>query len=130
MLGIGTLHATDKCHAHAAGQKWIFSIGFLSPSPARVTKNVYVWRPESNTVEDTVVALAHRLIMLGACLARNYFTHLLHDRRIPSRGHSNCLWKHCGVSRVRHSMQCLAPCLVVRDAETRYCDRIVLKLSC
>src|SRR6185503_3603880 len=51
MLEIVALYSSDESNTHAAGQEWIFSVGLLSPSPARITEDVDVWRPEGQSIE-------------------------------------------------------------------------------
>src|SRR5437870_294709 len=43
---IVSLHSRNKCHAHLCCEEWIFAVGFLAASPARVTKNIDVGGPE------------------------------------------------------------------------------------
>lgn len=46
-LGIkATLQSLNEIEDVLRGSKWIFSWGFLTPSPSRIPKRVYIWRKE------------------------------------------------------------------------------------
>ena len=51
ILRIVTLQSFDECDTEPAGEVRIFAVGFLSASPARVAKDIDVWRPEGETVK-------------------------------------------------------------------------------
>src|SRR5215831_18095164 len=46
VFGIVPLQSFNESDTQAACQVWILSVSFLSAAPARVAKDVYVWRPE------------------------------------------------------------------------------------
>ena len=59
-----TLHACDKCHAHARRQEGILSKGFLPASPARIAKDVDVRSPEVEAFKDIAVPVTQTLTCL------------------------------------------------------------------
>src|ERR1019366_5408082 len=63
---IVALHARDKRHAHARRQKWVFAIGFLTPSPPGIAKDIAVRRPKVQPFKDVAMRIAHASDVTGA----------------------------------------------------------------
>ena len=70
MIEVVALHAADKGDAQPAGEERIFAVGLLAAAPARIAEDVDVGRPEGQAIEDAVIALALRLVVLGAGFRR------------------------------------------------------------
>src|SRR6266567_8312677 len=66
MIGIIALYTVNKGDTHAAGQERIFSVRLLTAAPTWVAKDIDVRRPEGESVEDAMVALALSLIEFRA----------------------------------------------------------------
>jgi hypothetical protein len=66
VVGIVALYAVDEGNSQSGGQERVFAVGFLAAAPAGIAKDVDVGRPEGESIEDSVVALALRLVVLGA----------------------------------------------------------------
>src|ERR1039457_2073135 len=52
VIQIAPLHSANECNAKAAGEERIFAVGFLAATPAGIAKDVDVWRPEGQAIED------------------------------------------------------------------------------
>src|SRR5690606_20684430 len=50
------LQPLDEPHAETACQIRVFSVGLMPASPARITEDIHVWRPEGETLVDIRVA--------------------------------------------------------------------------
>ena len=118
MIEVVALNSADEGDAQAAGQERVFAVSFLAAAPARVAKDVDVGRPEGEPVEDAVVALSLRLVVLGAGFLRDDVAHALHDGAVPGGRHADGLRKHGGIPGPRHAVESLVPCLVIGHAET------------
>ncbi len=119
VVRIAALHAFDEGAPHASGEERIFAVGLLPAPPARVAKDIDIRRPEGQPVEDAVIALALRLVELGAALGGDDVAHLVDDRRIPRRGHADGLREDGRVAGAGDPVERLIPGLVVGDAEAR-----------
>src|ERR1035438_3983199 len=75
ILRIVPLHASNKCHAHPAGEERIFSVGLLAAPPARIAKNVDVGRPKGKTEEHFMLVIPDGLVVLGTCLGGDCRAH-------------------------------------------------------
>src|SRR5579862_6347324 len=109
MIRIVTLYAGDEGYAHPAGEEWIFAVGLLAASPARVAKNVDVGRPERQAVEDAVIAFLLGAVVLGARFGGDDVAHGVDHLRVPGRGHADGLWKDRGVAGAGDSVEGLVP---------------------
>src|SRR5690242_15849004 len=58
ILGIVTLKPFNESYSHGAVEEWIFTVGFLSATPANVASQVGVWRAHHQP-STVVVALEH-----------------------------------------------------------------------
>ncbi len=70
-LRVGALQAADEVHAQRRGQVRVFAVGLLPAPPARIAKDVDVWRPEGQAKVDLVDVMAQSLVVLGASLGRD-----------------------------------------------------------
>ena len=128
ILRIVALHACNIGHAHARGQKRVFAVGFLTSSPAGITKDVDVGRPKVQARHEVVFPSAHRLYMLDASLGADDHRHLVDGRHIKGGGQANGLRKLRGAV-VQHAVQRLAPPVVSRDVEARNGPGLVHQLG-
>ena len=119
IFGIVALHAGDKRHAHAAGEKRIFAIGLLAASPARVAKDVDVGGPEGESEEHLMVVFAHGLVVLGARFGGDGLAHAMHETGVPGGGHADNLREVRGVARKSDAVQTFVPPIVFGNAEAR-----------
>ena len=125
---IVALHAGDKRHAHARCQKWIFAVSFLTASPAGIAKDIDVRRPEVQSFKDVAVPIAHASNVTGAPFYANHNGHTVDRIGVKSRGQANRLGE-LGGSVPSHTMQRLAPPVVVRHIQPRDGARLVYELG-
>ena len=97
---IVSLHAGDEGDAHARRQEWIFAVGLLAASPARVAKDVDVWRPEVQAFEDAAVPFAHRLDVLDSSFDPDGLGHAVNGLRIKGCGQADRLGKLGGAAAI------------------------------
>jgi hypothetical protein len=129
MLQVLALHSVDKGYAQSGGQEWVFAVGFLAAAPAGIAKDVDVGRPEGQSIEDAVVALALRLVVLGAGFGGDDVAHGVDDRGVPGGGHADGLGKDGGVAGAGDAMQGFVPGLVVGNAEAGNGSGPIFKLT-
>ncbi len=85
MLGAGggfhklavTLKPLNKCRTHFGGQVRVLAVGLLSSSPAGVTENIDVGRPEGKTLIDAVVTLFFSCVVFCTGFVGNGCCHFL-----------------------------------------------------
>src|SRR5256886_5990189 len=71
ILGIVALQSLDEFDSEPAREVRIFAVGFLAAAPARVAKDIDVWRPEGETIKPAPIAVPLGLVILGAGLVRD-----------------------------------------------------------
>ena len=119
VFGIVALYAGDKRHAHAAGEKRIFTVGLLAAAPARVAKDIDVRSPEGEAEEHLMVVFAHGLVVLGARFGGDGFAHAMHEAGVPGGCHADDLRKVGGVAGKSDAVQTFVPPIVFGNAEAR-----------
>ena len=62
------LQSADIGLPQAGGEIGIFTVGFMAAAPAGITKDIYIGRPEAQTVVDITVSLFGELVEFGAAL--------------------------------------------------------------
>ncbi len=124
---IVTLQSSDIGNAHAAGEKRIFAVSFLSAAPARVTEDIQIRGPEIQAAHDARMSFAHILHVLDAPLDANLVRHDMNSSSIEGRCQSNRLGI-LGYTLVDHSVERLTPPLICRNVEPRNRRGIVLHL--
>ena len=122
------MHPGHESDAHAAGQEGIFAIGLLAAAPAGIAKDVDVWRPEGEAIEDAVIAFALRLIVFGAGFVGDDVTHRVHHRGIPGGRHADGLREDGRIAGAGDPVKSFAPSLIIGHTEARHGGRPVLKL--
>src|ERR1039458_2229578 len=87
IMRVIALKAPDKGYSHAACQVWIFSVGLLPPSPARIAENIDIGRPERQTGKDAVVIMPKSIVVFGPALDCYRISHLRsEERRVGKEG--------------------------------------------
>ncbi len=127
VMRIVALHAGDKGHAHARGQKRVFAVGLLAAAPAGIAKDIDVGRPEVETFKDVAVACSHRLHMLDAALDADGRGHLVDGRSVEGGGQADGLRKFCG-SVAHDAVQRLAPPVVGGHVKPGNGTRLIYQL--
>src|ERR1017187_1111120 len=121
-------HASNKCHAHPAGEERIFSVGLLAAPPARIAKNVDVGRPKGKTEEHFMLVIPDGLVVLGTCLGGDCRAHGVNKVGVPSGGHSDHLRKICRVASKCNAVQTFVPPVVLGNTQPRDRRRMVAHL--
>ncbi len=111
------LQALDERDAHAGGQVWVFAVGFLAATPARVAEDVDVGRPEGEPLVDAALALAQGLVVLGARFVGDRRGDLRHEIEVPGGRQADGLREDGGDARAADAVQALVPPVVLGHAE-------------
>ena len=72
------LEAAYKFYSKRAGEKRIFTVRLLPPSPPRISENVDIRRPDSQALEADVIGCSTFNIELGASLSTNDIAHTVY----------------------------------------------------
>ena len=119
---IVALQAGYKCDAHLGGEERVFTVGFLTASPARIAKNIDVRRPYRQTVVPVAVAqLLHALRIFGAKFSGDHIRVFVKQVGIERRRQPNRLREHSRVAFARHPVKAFAPPVVARDSQPGNC---------
>jgi hypothetical protein len=127
IMRIVALHSGDVRNRHAAGQERILAVGFLSPAPARIPKDVHVGRPEIEPFHRARIALLHRFVVLDAAFDTDRLRHLVNGRSVECGGERDRLGEFRRAFG-RNSVKRLAPPVVSRNSEPRNRARVVDEL--
>src|SRR5436853_2163192 len=103
-MSIIPLHPSDKSHRHTRAQEWILAVGLLSAAPARIAKDVDVWRPKVEPLKDVRMTGAFVLRVFDPALGGNRRRHLMNTGHVECRRKSDGLRKFCGAVH-RDTMQ-------------------------
>lgn len=112
-----SLQAFDKTYSEPGSQVRIFSIGFMSASPARITENIDIRRPDRKTFVDIAVAVLCKFVMLCALLGRNNLRRTLYRILIEHGRKRNCLREHGRHAGACRTVQTLVPPVIRRNTE-------------
>ncbi len=96
ILRIVALYSGHVRNRKASAQKGIFSVGFLTAAPARITENVNVRRPEIEALENIGVPCPLGLHMLDAAFNADRSRHLVDARNVKRCGKPDRLGKFGG----------------------------------
>src|SRR5579863_4792411 len=129
ILRIVSLKTGYKSDSHAAGEEGIFAISFLPASPARITKDVDIRRPEVETFHNVAPSRLHCEVVLGSRLDADDDRHLVNQGVVESSRKPNGLRKNGGGPRIGDTVQSLAPPVVLRHIKPRNCPRLVHELG-
>src|SRR5260370_1045368 len=119
IVRVVALQAGNECHADAAGEKRIFSVGFLAAPPARVAKDVDIGRPKGETEVPPGVSALNCIIVFGARFAGDHIGDAMDQLRVPRGRKANGLGEDGGITRAGDAVQPPVPPVVCRNAETR-----------
>ena len=120
-----TLQPFDKRNSHSGSEKRIFTVGFHTASPARITKNIDIGCPESQSLINSPFSTMRVIIVFSAGFVRNGISYVEHHRIVPHGSHPDCLRKNRGQSRACHTMQTFVPPVVGRNAQSTDFRRII-----
>src|SRR5690606_554614 len=114
IFGIIPLQAFYKLNPHNTCQKWIFTVSFLSTSPARIAENIHVRRPKSQALITATLISADKFVVLRSTLITNSGSNVKHQCGVKSSGKAYRLREYCGAPRTSYAMERLIPPLVLR----------------
>ena len=104
-----SLQSVDDGQSHPLRQVRVFAVGLLSASPAGVTVNVDVRRPERQTLIAFNFTLLLGLLGLSACLVADSGKYTVHQFVIPCRCHHGGDGKYGGKAVASYAVQCFVP---------------------
>ena len=106
---ICTLQATNHPQSHLGVHEWVFTIGLLTTSPARVAEDVDVGCPERQTTIALEFILASGHCVLGTRLVAHCRIDAFQQCVVERAGHTDALWEDGGYPVAPYAVQCLAP---------------------
>src|ERR1043165_2320711 len=95
ILRIVTLESFNECYSETAGEIWIFSVSLLPASPARVAKDIDVWRPKRETIKPVVVTMSLCFVVLGPRLVGDHPRDAVDEGRIEGGAETDRLRENC-----------------------------------
>ena len=115
-----SLQAVDYSQSHAFCQIGVFAVGLLSASPARITEDVDVRRPERQTLIalDSTVLLG--FLVFGTCLVADCRENLIDQLVVPRCRHHGGNGEYGGEAVSPYAVQGFAPPLELGDAQPWY----------
>src|SRR5690606_1004213 len=114
-----TLQTFHKFDAHKRGEKWIFTIGFLTSTPARVAKNIDIGRPKCQPLIALTQAPESKFMVLCARFITDDCRYFAHQFFIETGSKPDGLRKNSCGARARDTVQRLVPPFVSWDIQTR-----------
>src|SRR5947207_3498769 len=95
ILGIVALQSLDEFDSEPAREVRIFAVGFLAAAPARVAKDIDVWRPEGETIKAAPIPVPLRLVILRARLFRDDSRDAVDQSRVERCSKTDGLREYC-----------------------------------
>lgn len=127
MLGAGgcfeiftvALQSLDEGDAETGGQIGVLAVRFVTAAPSRITEDIYVRRPESQTFVNVAIALGRLHIVLCAGFRGDHFRDSLEIFLIEHRSQADGLRKHGSGTGARHAMERLVPPVIGGNVQSR-----------
>src|SRR5207247_3775954 len=116
--GIVALQSLDKFDSEPAREVRIFAVGFLAAPPARIAKDIDVWRPEGETIKPAPIPSPLRLVILGSCLFRDDSRDTADQLRVEGRAETDGLREYCRDAE-SDAVQRIVPPVVLGKGGTR-----------
>ena len=123
------LYTVDVLYAKLCRKIRVFAVGLLSPSPAWVTEDVDVGRPDGDALEFVNVARLFIPLVFGTGFNACYLACTAQKRPVKSRCKPDSLREKSGDARTGKPVQALVPPVVCRHAKTLYRLGIVFQLA-
>src|SRR6266550_8962059 len=95
ILLIVALQSLDEFDSEPAREVRIFAVGFLAAAPARVAKDIDVWRPEGETIKPAPIPAPLRLVILRARLFRDDSRDTVDQLRVERCSKTDGLREYC-----------------------------------
>ncbi len=129
IVRIVALQAGDEGYAEASREERIFTVGFLAASPARITEDIYVGRPESETVIAAEVVVGDGVVVFGASFGGNNVGDGVKEIGVPGGGETDGLREDGGDAGASYAVEAFVPPVVGGNLETRDGGSDVLHLG-
>ena len=129
VFGIIALESFNELNCHTAGEEGVLAIGFLPASPARITEDVDVGRPECQSGIYAPYIIAEEVMVFGPCFIGDGRGHPEHQVFIKGGGQPYGLRKYRGFSGPCHTVQAFIPPVVGRYSQTRNGFTVVEELG-
>jgi hypothetical protein len=122
-LGVET---GDEGDTETAGEEGVLAIGFLTTSPAGITKDVDVGGPEGEAVKPAGVAVELRVVIFAASFGGDDVSNAMQEVGVPSGGQADSLRENGGDAGIGDAVEALIPPVVGGNVEARYrCGNIL-----
>ena len=122
------LQSFDEADAEPGGQIGILSVGFMSPSPARVTKNVDVRAPDGQAFIDIPVSVAALSVVFCPRLIRNNVSDFLLKVLIKHGSQADGLRKNRGGTGTGNTVKHFIPPVIGRNSKPRDRGCVIFQL--
>ena len=113
-----SLESFYKCNTQAAGQIRIFSVSLMSASPSWITKNIYIGRPQGQSLVNVSVSLLGNSVVFCTGFGGNGICDFTNQIGVESCTKTNCLRKYSCLSSSCDSVKSFIPPVVCRNAQT------------
>ena len=113
------MQSTDYGQSHARCQVGVFTVGLLSASPAGVTEDVDVGRPEREALVALDIAAVLGLLGLYTGLVADRRKHLVQQLVVPRGSHAHGDGEDGGIAVAAYAVQGFVPPLELGYAEAR-----------
>ena len=115
-----TLYALHEFHTESGGQIRVLTVSLMASSPAGVTENIHIGRPESQSFVNIPVSMFGILIVLCAAFCGYDIAHLFHFLIVESRSHTDSLGEHGSHTGPCHAVQGFIPVIISRHIQAFY----------
>ena len=116
---IVALEAGDEGYAEAGGEEGIFAVGFLAASPAGIAENIYIGRPESETVVAAGVVVCDGVVVFGTGFGGDDVGDGVEKIGVPGGGEADGLRENGGDAGTGDAVEAFVPPIVGGDLQTR-----------
>ena len=115
---IMSLKAFNISHTQSGGQIRVFSEGLMTSSPSGVSKNIYIGRPEGQSLVNIGIIKFLLHIKFRTRFCRNCFSQFLKQILIKACSKSHCLREYGSDTRSCHAVKSFIPPVVRLNAKT------------
>ncbi len=121
-----SLQAFNKSHPHPGGKAGVLPIGFVPPSPSRVSEKVDIRRPEGKALIQASIPFFYLLIIFRPSLRCDDIPDFFQEFIIKRSRQANRLGKYRSRTRPGHSVKGFIPPIIIRNPQPLHRRSIML----
>ena len=118
-MWVVALKSGDEGYTEASGEKRIFAVGFLPASPTGIAENIYVGRPEGETVVAAEIVVGNGVVVFGASFGGDDVGDRVDEVGVPGGSEADGLGKNSGDAGTGNAVKSFVPPVVGGDLEAR-----------